>query len=137
MALLTSNGPGKIIGLYERLYGPDEITAEDLTLFYELALWPSLIETIGVLHHEQVLSTAVVYKMWGPQINLAWEVYEKPVERLREVAHSPTAYTYFETVARAMREAKIPAAIASAEAHRESQSAAAAAAGLGESSKSP
>ena len=41
--------------------------------------------------------------MWGPQINMAWEVWRMPVLRLRGLANSPTSYYYFEKLAASMR----------------------------------
>lgn len=61
-------GPSAIIALIERIYGAPgaaQPTRPDVELFYTLSRWPTLIETIGVLHRSRAISTKVVYRNWG------------------------------------------------------------------------
>lgn len=103
MRLYTDHGPQGITELYERLYtGLVVPSADDLDLLYRLGRWPNLIETVGVLHSEDVLSTDIVYKMWGPQIVAAWRVWAAPIYRLRELEEYPVTFRYFERLAVAM-----------------------------------
>lgn len=104
MNAYSTHGPQGIIDLYERLYAATagRPSPKDIELLSRLHHWPNLIETIGVLHNEKVLGTDIVYKMWGPQINIAWEVYRLPVKELRRLSNAPITYRYFQELAAAM-----------------------------------
>src|SRR5204863_209421 len=62
---------------------------------------PDLIETIGVLESENVISTRVIRKMWGPPIISYWRGWRDAVLALRRYDErgAVAAYTYFEAIA--------------------------------------
>jgi hypothetical protein len=102
----SAHGPDGVVNLIERLYPPPggpAITRQDLSLYYILGRWPSLIEAIGVLHAQGAISSEVVYAMWGPGIVSAWSLWEEPVKRLRELEGYPGSFFYFEKLAGLMR----------------------------------
>jgi hypothetical protein len=114
LQLFSQHGPHGVIELVERVYTGTTIDTADLSLLSRLTRFPDLIEAVGVLWDEGVIALEVVYKMWGPQILVAWLVWEQPVARIRELDAYPIAYRYFEKLAEALEKewAKDPAAVA-------------------------
>jgi hypothetical protein len=106
-----------ITALIELLFDPpegkvwelEELNAE-LDRYYALAHWPNLLETVGVLWASKVVSIEFVYRMWGPGITSTWEVWEAPINRLREIerargrtASADATYPFFEALAKELR----------------------------------
>lgn len=105
--------PAEVVALVNKLY-PATATGEtaspaaassedDLKTFQLLQRWPSLIETIGVLHDHGAISTDAIFKMWGYSIAFAWENWQDTVKILRERAAFPGTFEYFEKIAKLMQ----------------------------------
>jgi hypothetical protein len=106
-------GPRGIIELADRVnvprsvknaFSPEQADGyrKDVADFNKLLLFPSLLDTIGVLVDEDVIDAEVVYKLWGPVIALTWRTWSSPVDELRTAWGRPSAYRYFQSVGEAM-----------------------------------
>ncbi len=93
-------GPGGTIKLIDELWGdPSKIpNPKDLDQWYELEIYPNLIETIGVFLSEEIISEDMILKLWGPPIMDAWKEWREPVLHLRQVTHSCEDWRYFEAI---------------------------------------
>lgn len=92
--------------LVERIYGGEaEATNEDLEAFWKLSALPDLIETIGVLESEEVISARVIHKTWGAQIIEYWNAWNDAITEVRKHDEQDVAasYTYFQHLALKMR----------------------------------
>ncbi len=105
-------GSDKTTQLVETLWAPgretrydlesDEGLADyetDLEDWYDLSIYPNLIDAIGVLSAEEALTVAVVDRMWGSNIIDAWARWKQPVVRLRELVDDTEVWWAFEDVA--------------------------------------
>lgn len=79
-------------------------TEEELDDWYRLTLVPGLMETIGVLAAEDVITDGVIHKMWGPLIVGYWNGWKPAIEQLRRYdnEYAENSYTYFEQLAERM-----------------------------------
>jgi hypothetical protein len=99
---------GGAIKLIDTLWGKDfkEPTSEkerekytkDLATWYQLSIYPNLIETIGVFVERDVITDEVVYMMWGPPIDAAWKEWRQPVKHLRQVTDDDSVWQWFEDI---------------------------------------
>lgn len=99
----------EIVALVDKLYGPsgDASDEADLETFTTLAAVPELIEMIGVLASEGVISIAVINKMWRSRIVNTWEAWRPAAAKLRAHTMHPHNYEYFEWLAGQLK--KLPA----------------------------
>jgi hypothetical protein len=82
-------GSDAVGALFRRLYDPPQSRTlrefgSDLRLQTALLRWPNLLETIGVLHSTGIVSTDVVYRMWGAGVVSWWRSWEAIADELRE-----------------------------------------------------
>jgi hypothetical protein len=81
-------GRDEVTTLFRRLYEPQgdrtlEQFEADLKLQDTLLIWPNLLETIGVLRSTRIVSTEIVYRMWGFTPVVWWRSWAPIVEELR------------------------------------------------------
>jgi hypothetical protein len=94
-------GQPEVSALFQRLYSPppsrtlEEFDA-DLRLQGKLLVWPNLLETIGVLHKTGIVSTDVVYRMWGAGVFYWWQSWKPIAEALLAADESqPALFRHF------------------------------------------
>jgi len=99
-----------LLDLIELLYG-DQVSSDDqleelaskrAADLQKLEAIPNFWETIGVLHAERAISTSVVERMWGAALLAEWATWKEPIERLRELRGTDSAYIYFQEIADAV-----------------------------------
>jgi hypothetical protein len=104
--LYTRTPRQDVLDLFTRIFRPtpaDLATrARDVRQYTTLTALPNLIETIGVLRSEQVLTPELIYKMWGPLIALSWRNWAPAVQYLRELQGRPGAYKHFDALGEEM-----------------------------------
>lgn len=105
----TTYGTAGTTKLIETLWPPGiswppgiEQDEADLDDWYRLSIYPNVIEAFGVFLSERVISPEVIYKMWGPGIISAWQEWEEPVQRLRDITETEESWRHFQEVAEAM-----------------------------------
>jgi len=102
--LWANTGQTEIMALIEKVYVSRTATVKEHARLLTLMVIPNLLETIGVLESEGALEAKTIYKMWGDTIIGAWNVWKRPIGRLRESeANRPWTYQYFQDLARKMR----------------------------------
>ncbi|MEX2212453.1 MAG: hypothetical protein WD689_11925 [Gaiellaceae bacterium] len=109
--LSSKYGSREITDLVERLYDPppdepgeddNRRREKDLALYAKLFIWPNLLEMIGSLHAERALSTEIVAKLWGAEVIAAWDAWQEPIRRLRELEQDWGIYRPFERLVEEM-----------------------------------
>jgi hypothetical protein len=87
--------------LVEALWSDDvtERDEQDLKDWYDLSIYPNVIEAIGLIQAEGAISIELVDKLWGTNIIDAWKDWKKPIYRLREVTHANDVLIGFEEIA--------------------------------------
>ncbi len=65
---------------------------------------PDLLENIGVLEAEGVLSASLIHRLWGPSIISYWAGWKPAIEEIRKYdePEAEATFTYFERLARRM-----------------------------------
>jgi hypothetical protein len=104
-------GKGAIVELLQRVFerqaqdtpSDPEIEA-DLETYWKLMAIPNLIDMIGVLESEGVISARLVHKMWGPLILSAWDAWGGDDGGLAELRthyrqYAEETFAYFERLA--------------------------------------
>jgi hypothetical protein len=81
--------------------GTAEDYERDMADWYDLSIYPNVIDAIGVLVTEDALSVEVVDELWGSNIVDAWTRWERPVDLLRELVgdKEKRVWKQFETIA--------------------------------------
>lgn len=97
----------ELVALVKRLYDDEgsEPTEDDLKAYSTLAAAPNLIDMIGVLESERVITAELVYKMWGPLIADTWLGWRDAVTELQKTDYLQPAnpsYAYFKRIAETM-----------------------------------
>jgi hypothetical protein len=109
-------GKGGILALIKRVFeiqskdeAPTDEEKAELETYGHLLALPDLIDLIGVLESEGVISAQVVHKMWGPLILSAWEAWGAAKEgggltelRSHYQQYADETYAYFESLAKKM-----------------------------------
>jgi hypothetical protein len=104
IALQASYQPEKLADLAAALFGsgsgaPEQAQRDDWST---LVLLANLVESMGVLVDEEVISNELVYKMWGGGVMQAWRTWEPAVLTLRALDGEPDTFEYFQELAEAM-----------------------------------
>src|SRR5258708_33825967 len=82
-------------------------TTHSVGRYVQLTTLPSFIETLGVLVEEKSLTAEIVNALWGPTITTAWkDVWQAPVERLRNYTNRPETYLSFQRLAERLERLK-------------------------------
>lgn len=104
LKLLGREQDAEIEALVKRLFAGGTPNDADLNTYNVMLPVTNLIETIGVLANEHVLTKRVIYKMWGPTIVNVWAAWRLATLQIREAQalQANAVYTYFEWVAGAM-----------------------------------
>jgi hypothetical protein len=104
LKLLGREQDAEIEALVKRLFAGGPPNDADLNLYNVMLPVTNLIETIGVLANEHVLTKRVIYKMWGPTIVNVWAAWRLATAEIRtaQALQANVVYTYFEWVAGAM-----------------------------------
>ncbi len=94
-------GSDNTTDLVEALWSDDvtERDEQDLKDWYDLSIYPNVIEAIGLIQAEGAISIELVDKLWGKNIIDAWEGWRKPIIRLREVTDTKEVWIGFQEVA--------------------------------------
>lgn len=112
--LAAEHSASGIVELVNRLYAPKprfetrrsyrRTRARDLERYFEVFLWPNLLETLGcLLMQEEAINMDSVYHLWGAEIIGTWEdIYKEPIYRLRRLQKDEGIYSYFEKLAGAL-----------------------------------
>jgi hypothetical protein len=77
--------------------------AADLDRYHRLFFWPNLLEAIANHHTNEAISTDPIYRMWGAEVVAAWETFEEPIGRLRDVGKDKGFYVGFQRLAKLMK----------------------------------
>ena len=72
---------------------------QDLKDWYDLSIYPNVIEAIGLIQAEGAISLELVDKLWGANIVDAWAAWQEPIDRLREVTHTEEVWLGFQELA--------------------------------------
>jgi len=88
-----------IVELVNKLYREGGETKEAYGDYLALIAVPNLIEALGVMEAEGMLTLRLVDRLSGPLIRGTWQAWERPIRRIRELQNDPTPYTYFESLA--------------------------------------
>jgi hypothetical protein len=105
LRLHGTHGNKGITKLVEELFGGTTTPSkDDLDEFFKLKRIPDLIEMIGVLQSEEVLSARIIHKLWGPTIVSIWTAWRDAVTELRkhDEQDAEESYLYFKNVAAEM-----------------------------------
>ncbi len=104
--LYSLHGPKWVLGMVEKLYiyDPDAtpLPEPEVDTWSKVMRWPSLLETIGVLHNDGAIGTEVAFNNWGAQIAEAWRLWRGPVNRMRELSGYEGTYRNFQQLAKTM-----------------------------------
>jgi hypothetical protein len=94
------------IALLEDLWGPgvEHPDLDKQAIWHEMSLWPNLIETIAVFWSQKVLKEEIIYALWAGSIIAAWEEWEAPTQRIRDLSNDQTLWLNFQELASAMDE---------------------------------
>ena len=67
----------------------------------KLLLFPNLLERVGVLHDGGIVTSPVVYKLWGAPVASAWRQWALSAREIR--IRQPNALRYFDKLDEDMR----------------------------------
>jgi Domain of unknown function (DUF4760) len=95
----------KLADLVRAVFDPaaEQPSDEQYADWSSLARWANLIESMGVLASEGVVTPDLIYKLWGGGILEAWSRWQIAVQDLRSYDGEPDTFQYFEELAAAMQ----------------------------------
>jgi hypothetical protein len=107
--LFSAHGSEGIVALVRKVYEQGGATEAEVEEYTTLESLPNLWELLGVLRADRAISLSVIDRMWGAAIIRAWDEWQAPIERLRNVTQNATTYVNFEELAAELREYRLKA----------------------------
>ncbi len=101
LEMLGNHSSDALAELVRKVYESHQAATDaELEEFQVLCAAPVLIDMIGVLESEGVISAGIIYKMWGPLIVTAWSAWCDAVKVMQGLDDNPQPtnppFVYFE-----------------------------------------